>query len=195
MSSLSSADSPASPSPSPESGLGNKTKDGSGLSFYGSFAWYDPATSSWKTSQVSLLKEWDEFSETWPLAGSMRNGIVFPQPMLERPTSDDDSSSWPTPTAVSRPNEGNVRMLRKKVLAGELSEEEATAMLGKSPFEAQGKVPKYPTPTASDWKGPNLSSKDSASGHMLAAKVGGYLNPTWVEWLQGFPLRWTDLEV
>jgi hypothetical protein len=24
--------------------------------------------------------------------------------------------------------------------------------------------------------------------------AGGQLNPTWVEWLMGFPLGWTDLE-
>ena len=24
--------------------------------------------------------------------------------------------------------------------------------------------------------------------------VSGQLNPTWVEWLMGFPLGWTDLE-
>jgi hypothetical protein len=24
--------------------------------------------------------------------------------------------------------------------------------------------------------------------------IGGKLNPTWVEWLMGFPLGWTDLE-
>ena len=28
----------------------------------------------------------------------------------------------------------------------------------------------------------------------LAGQVGGSLNPTWVEWLMGFPLGWTDLE-
>ncbi len=28
----------------------------------------------------------------------------------------------------------------------------------------------------------------------LGEKVGGQLNPTWVEWLMGFPLGWTDLE-
>ena len=27
----------------------------------------------------------------------------------------------------------------------------------------------------------------------LAAQVGGQLNPTWVEWLMGFPIGWTDL--
>jgi hypothetical protein len=28
----------------------------------------------------------------------------------------------------------------------------------------------------------------------LAAQVGGTLNPTWVEWLMGWPLGWTDLK-
>ena len=30
--------------------------------------------------------------------------------------------------------------------------------------------------------------------HMsMASGSGGQLNPTWVEWLMGFPLGWTDL--
>ena len=28
----------------------------------------------------------------------------------------------------------------------------------------------------------------------LPDAVGGQLNPTWVEWLMGFPIGWTDLE-
>jgi DNA (cytosine-5)-methyltransferase 1 len=28
----------------------------------------------------------------------------------------------------------------------------------------------------------------------MTAGHGGSLNPTWVEWLMGFPLGWTDLE-
>lgn len=28
----------------------------------------------------------------------------------------------------------------------------------------------------------------------MAAGNGGQLNPTWVEWLMGFPLGWTDLQ-
>ena len=27
-----------------------------------------------------------------------------------------------------------------------------------------------------------------------ASKTGGKLNPTWVEWLMGWPLGWTDLK-
>jgi DNA (cytosine-5)-methyltransferase 1 len=28
----------------------------------------------------------------------------------------------------------------------------------------------------------------------MSAGTGGRLNPTWVEWLMGFPLEWTDLK-
>jgi hypothetical protein len=31
-------------------------------------------------------------------------------------------------------------------------------------------------------------------GEQLANQVGGQLNPTWVEWLMGFPLGFTDCE-
>jgi len=128
-------------------------------------------------------------------------------------------SMWPTPTAVDRPNEGNVRILRGMVLDGSMSEQEATAILGKSPFEPQGKIPGFwptpnvagggnqceltphkghflrpsgekahlgldqavrmwPTPTASDWKGPNLSGSGSASSHGLATRVDPRMLPT-----------------
>ena len=53
---------------------------------------------------------------------------------------------WPTPTAVTRPMEGNVRLYRAKVEAGEMTEAEAEAILGKSVWEAQGKLPaNWPT--------------------------------------------------
>jgi hypothetical protein len=56
---------------------------------------------------------------------------------------------YPTPTSVQRPNEGNMRMMRKQVLQGNISREDATAMVGKDIFKAHGKVRMYPTPTAS----------------------------------------------
>jgi site-specific DNA-cytosine methylase len=58
---------------------------------------------------------------------------------------------WPSPNASGeRPNEGNVRLLRQRVLDGTMTEDEAAGMLnGKSVFSAQGKVPAHiPTPTA-----------------------------------------------
>src|SRR4029077_9673299 len=56
--------------------------------------------SSWKTSQVSLLTlTWDEFSETWPRAGMMRNGQCYQRHTLEPITLESESGSYPTPQA------------------------------------------------------------------------------------------------
>ena len=134
--------------------------------------------------------------------------------------------------------EGNVRMYRAKIEAGEMTEEEATAILGKSPYEAQGKIPAmWRTPTVDDSKNVNPTPKrydslvaqvnraetiwptpragsmygGTGSGQIIEERFtegtiseeerrsmrsgnGGKLNPTWVEWLMGFPLGWTDLE-
>ena len=103
---------------------------------------------------------------------------------------------WPTPTAISRLNEGNVRMLRKKVMSGELSREEAEQMIGKDVFEQQGKVQKiiWSTPTARDWRSGKASEKTLAKNtRPLSEQTGGQLNPMWVEWLMGYPKGWTDL--
>jgi len=148
---------------------------------------------------------------------------------------------WPTPTAVTRPMEGNVRMYRAKVQAGEMTEAEAEAILGKSVWEAQGKIQQmwptprvtgsgediakiqqrfrngliykqrleeavalYPTMSASGMGNTGsrqILQRQVESGDMtetelkaMSAGNGGRLNPTWVEWLMGFPLGWTDLE-
>ena len=41
------------------------------------------------------------YSETWPDSGTMRNGCVFERLTSERPISESESSSWPTPRATS----------------------------------------------------------------------------------------------
>jgi DNA (cytosine-5)-methyltransferase 1 len=66
----------------------------------------------------------------------------------------------------------------------------------------------YPTPSATDYKGSVTGEKleerkQMTRGVRLPEQVmrtetevenGGQLNPTWVEWLMGFPLGWTDLD-
>ena len=68
----------------------------------------------------------------------------------------------------------------------------------------------WPTPTARDWKdtpGMKMESRNKDGSirdraDQLARRVyleeatppgGGHLNPMWVEWLQGFPLAWTEV--
>ena len=97
-------------------------------------------------------------------------------------------------------------MLRKKVMSEEITREEAHQMLGKDVFEKQGKVPakNWPTPTARDWKDSGKAVVNSPR-HSLPQTVakndkeqwikgGGALNPTWVEWLMGYPAGYTDLK-
>lgn len=50
----------------------------------------------------------------------------------------------------------------------------------------------FPTPTGRCGKSESNSKTRQGSAD-LQTTVGGQLNPTWVEWLMGFPLGWTDL--
>jgi len=111
---------------------------------------------------------------------------------------------WPTPTAVTRPMEGNVRAYRAKIQAGEMTELDAEAILGKSVWKAQGKIPEmWPTPRSNTAMASLITpeiANDPKRFPNLETVVGrreevtGRLNPMWVEWLMGFPLGWTDLE-
>jgi hypothetical protein len=53
------------------------------------------------------------------------------------------------------------------------------------------------TPMARDYKGHTNNPEARGYGGTLPDQVlersgGGQLNPTWVEWLMGWPLGWTD---
>lgn len=83
----------------------------------------------------------------------MRSGTVSPLPPLVRLTDGIGSGYWPTATTNLRPNESMVRMYRAAVLEGRMTEEEATALLWKSPWEAHGKIPAmWATPQARDYR-------------------------------------------
>jgi hypothetical protein len=51
----------------------------------------------------------------------------------------------------------------------------------------------WPTPTAHNAKETNAPTEATRNTPTLAAQVGGPLNPNWVEWLNGWPIGWTDL--
>ena len=85
---------------------------------------------------------------------------------------------------------------------------------GRSPSEARRNSPglafqaltrqTWPTPTASDsasggaqWSKTQMTLTTAVlapNGERLPETRGGSLNPTWVEWLMGWPLGWTALE-
>lgn len=194
--------SPASPSVSPEPDKPKTTPDGCGPSSSESFAAYDPDSSSWKTSQGSLLPEWATYSETWPRSGMTRNGRAFRQrllalrisgggsSLLHTPTatgnqaapsmrSRDPGSWFPTPTAVSYGSNQGGGMGRVGPVRYSL--------------ESMARRGMWPTPTQADGMGgPGSSGRDG--GDNLRTAVNGQLNPTWVSQLMGFPLGWEEPE-
>jgi hypothetical protein len=52
----------------------------------------------------------------------------------------------------------------------------------------------FPTPTVQDASNNGGPSQHQRNSLPLNAVAGGSLNPTWVEWLMGFPLGWTALD-
>lgn len=107
---------PARISPSQASAAGS-TGGGLASSFPSSapFATYDPGTSTWKTSQLSL---WDATSTPWqgrwPTSVLMRCGAAYERPTLARRmagiaggASPGTASNWPTPTGLDSTSTAN----------------------------------------------------------------------------------------
>jgi hypothetical protein len=200
-----------------------------------SFTKYDPDSSLWKTHQCSLLGDLDEFLETWPQWGLMRDGECWEQRTLEQTIKgtefglspngvdsfhtpnttglDGGSNSrralkkrqeaWPTPTASQARSEGMILQMRQLVECGTTTIEEAEAMIGGSLTPKRMKT--WPTPVCQDSRHAVNRHLDPKSQHwksnlgevvmsLEAPNIGGRLNPTWVEWLMGWPLGWTDLK-
>ena len=63
------------------------------------FASFDPLSSSWKTSQRSLVEDLERFSETWPRSGMMLGGTAYQLPPLAPHTAATGSGLLPTPEA------------------------------------------------------------------------------------------------
>ena len=69
-----------------------------GEKWQGSFVKYDQNLCLWKTHQCSLLGDLDEFSETWPQWGLMRNGECWEQTPWVMPIIEPEFGWLPTPT-------------------------------------------------------------------------------------------------
>ena len=172
-----------------------------GVSLTASFAWYDRASSLWRTYQHCLEGGLAEFSETWPRAGMTRDGIASPLPPLVPLTSVTASSLLPTPTATERENDTTATPSQhslERYKRGEIARIRKT----RAPTLTTA-VKRWPTPRAREGNVGPLRSKSHyhhlARGYLDAAvqeaeQVIGKLNPTWVEWLMGFPPQWTDLK-
>ena len=238
-------DSPAKTSAMPESEQeSTESVADSGLNMRESFASYDPASSSWRTSQLCLGGEWSEYSETWPRAGMTRNGKAFELPMLVRRTEENEPGLLPTPVgpksgsnrssypgAPYRPALSQIALMwpTPNVPNGGRSPKDGMSLTGMTPdgkkrqVGLENAVKMWPTPDANTstysngyngfmnlreavrmWPTPTTGaafckwggsgSREKCKTILTPEEINGALNPTWVEWLMGYPLGWTALE-
>jgi hypothetical protein len=161
-----------------------------------------------KTHHCFALGGLELYSKTLPRWGMMQDGACWELGTLVRPTKETECGFWPTPSA------------NKTTASGELVNADGSPWDGESKPHSQktGKpvqtalmdkvIHTWPTPTRRDYKGTNapegLTRKDGKSrldqlpnavaygGTQTPQK--GQLNPSWVEWLMGWPIGWTDLK-
>ncbi|KKN04272.1 hypothetical protein LCGC14_1099300, partial [marine sediment metagenome] len=200
-------DSPASPTATPESERVRQTPATSGPTLSGSLARYDPAGCCWKTYQASLTEKGGTAplsSATFPLSGMTQDGVLYPLPPLVRPISDGAGGVWlGTPTAtelVTLPTPATSTYWSN--VGG------AAGRVGKERLSLEGMARKglWPTPIASRQDMTTLEMARTSGTERKKRRletvvkklepgaVGGQLNPTWVEWLMGLPIGWTDLK-
>jgi hypothetical protein len=183
-----------------------------GEKWHGLLAKFDQDSHLWRTVQCSLLGDLNESLQTLPQWGMTVGGELYLLPTLAQTTNENESGLWLTPSTVDIPTRSAESMekrldYRKKigrngVGAGCLSEQVEWSGTG----QPIGYITKesWPTPTANMHKGSsaavirkNGQDRSWQSLHYAVEQVtdiGGRLNPTWVEWLMGWPLGWTDLK-
>jgi hypothetical protein len=263
-------DFPVSPGVSPGSSEAQKMTAISGRRWLPLLKSYGLNGSLAKMSEALLTNQWASSAAflTWKASGIKPSHLLFQlAPSMPR-TEEIGSGLWPTVTASQARSEGLIKGMRKKVAAGEISREEAEAMIGGSleparmglwatprtsdiadgrtlndqgqriskssdlvfganladqvkmwptprscsamaanitekrtrPEGYRGNLEEvvartmWPTPTVQDGANNGGPSQYERNSLPLNAVVGGSLNPTWVEWLMGFPTGWTDLK-
>lgn len=195
-------------SPEPEPGFEGKIP-GYSTNLFESCGLLDPCIFSSKTLPPYLGAVSTLSSQKYPPAGMMRNGQIYLRKPVGRLIDATAGGAFakgavPTPTVTGNYNrrglskksgDGLATWVKKQAQLPQGAEinPRALAKIGRLLNEG-----KFPTPTAWDVREkPSLPSqlrRDSPALQTLLAlteQAGGSLNPTWVEWLMGFPPGWT----
>jgi hypothetical protein len=125
---------------------------------------WDQGSSSWRTRQLSLFEDSTGSLETLPRWGSTVGGELFQDHTPAHLTSARESGLWPTPTKSDATRGPTTPERNDKGLGG-------VSLIS----------------AATHWT-------DPVTREIKKDAPRGKLNPTWVEWLMGFPMGWTDLK-
>lgn len=136
-------------------------------------------------------------SKTWPKWGMMQDGECWELGTLVRPTNETECGSWPTPCRRDYKGTNAPEGLTRKDGKSRLDQLPNAVAYGGTQTQQKWL---WPTPTTQPQKG-GTKGLYGGSGHQRKMKQAGHhsmltgqLNPSWVEWLMGWPIGWTDLK-
>lgn len=191
----------------PGSDEAQRMTDTSGRRCYGLFASYPRHTSWQKTFLDCFLSTMEPSSRlcvlTWKVQDTRYSrSIIRLQASVPR-TNGTEYSLLPTATTIDTERLDNhvksnlrdvVRMYPTPIAAeskrGDYQYDQGDKT--KPRLTLQGIARMVATPDANCWKGGNRKAQLTDPKYGITPN-GGQLNPTWVEWLMGFPAGWTDL--
>ena len=144
------------------------------------------------------------YSRTWKVKTTPQGRLVFQLLASVPNTKEKESGLWRTPDAYS--GGSNLNKIKEALAEGHLKRKSGHTIQIR--LADQVREPRlWPTPAAHEArlgyqrrdtgkKGTQKSLStiviDTEGGR---EKTTGQLNPTWVEWLMGYPIGWTDLNV
>lgn len=143
---------------------------------------------SLKTSPPFEPEDFPPLLGHFPSSGMIVDGTLYPLTTWAHRTGENDGSSLlPTPSACS--------------YGTNLGGGAGRVGTARPSLETMARKNLWPTPAARDWKESGLepAALSRKSPNMPAAvrpageSSAGSLNPTFVEWLMGFPTEWTAL--
>lgn len=194
----------------PADGLASMENEaGSGTNTRGSLKKSARAGSLSKTCPPFAVADWELSSGKSLRSAMMRNGTVYPLPPLALLTGVIASGLLPTPQARDFMPAHNPEYIKAKRAQGH-------GMSNLNDFVAHQHLGLWPTPRASAnenrqkkltpsqqagkhglslaemanlWPTPTANRRSGLQSHGRNA-ILGVLNPRWVEWLMGYPIRW-----
>ena len=206
-------DFPVSPIASQGNEKGQQMKGTSGRTPLESFGKWDQDGCCWRTYQASLLTgTLEPLSGSFPKSGMTASGTAYLLlPLVPRScvgaggvlpapqTTDSDPNGGPPNKNANTTRWQGVNSLGQMAKTGMWPTPRTSSGGGNKSIGVNAPyrpalvqaVKLWPAPKARDWK---HSAPHGDGGPDLPVAAGGQLNPTWVEWLMGLPLGWTDLK-
>jgi len=174
---------------------------------------YDHDSQSWKMSECLFTGDYGKYSEALPRSGIMLNGKIYEQATWVRRTGGKESGLLPTPIkeragtsekTLQMVREGKAHMTLDRYMqmfptstTRDWKDGTAKSCENVPVNGLLGRAIHSPTPRATKIEGYSRGDFRPALHQVASGEdkpVAGSLNPTWVDWLMGYPIEWTDLE-